>query len=475
MLIALIAAVALIATTTALAQQAGAIERATETRLSASELRADLLAYGRASDLAFLRHSSEANIERNQAIVDIRERLAKLDRDLESPQSRQALEQARRTIDEYLAVRSAAERGQSSLSSVIEVASNRLKAAEQAADNLEVAGKAEADAARRAVERWDGVANKLGGAVVLILIGGTALALIGMKRLVYDPLRRLEETIVAFASGTRGARAKEDGPVEIRTVSHVFNDLADRLSQEEQNRFTFLAGVAHDLRNPLSALRLSAESLDRADRSVSLDRIHKTLSLIARQVNQLERMIGDFLDAARIEAGRLELEVQRVDLRLLVEDIVVLYRPASPKHELSLSVPDREVTVHCDPVRIGQVLSNLVSNAVKYSPHGGKVTVSLATEGGEATIAVRDQGIGMSREDRRHVFEPFRRSGVSRELVPGVGLGLSVSRRITEAHGGRIEVETSIGVGSIFRVYLPIAQGAPTEAHRPAPLAPGHH
>jgi signal transduction histidine kinase len=112
--------------------------------------------------------------------------------------------------------------------------------------------------------------------------------------------------------------------------------------------------------------------------------------------------------------------------------------------------------VSCDALRIEQVLTNLVSNAIKYSPRGGRVEVTLEQPGTEAILNVVDQGVGIPSDDQAHIFEPFRRSGASRELVPGAGLGLFVARRIVEAHGGRIEVESRPGAGSTFRVHLPL-------------------
>jgi signal transduction histidine kinase len=106
-------------------------------------------------------------------------------------------------------------------------------------------------------------------------------------------------------------------------------------------------------------------------------------------------------------------------------------------------------------MRLGQVLSNLLSNAVKYSPKAGPIKITLEAEDGYAVVAVADQGIGIQPGEHEQIFEPFRRTGASRDLVPGVGLGLSIARRIVEAHGGRIEITSKPGCGSTFRVYLP--------------------
>jgi len=164
-------------------------------------------------------------------------------------------------------------------------------------------------------------------------------------------------------------------------------------------------------------------------------------------------MVGDFLDAARIESGHLELQLRRRDLRELAQEAVELYGASSRAHRLVYSPAETPVEVRCDAERIAQVLNNLVSNAIKYSPQGGDVRVSVTASKGDAIVAVQDSGIGIAPEDQKHIFEPFRRTGASRDTAPGVGLGLSVAHQIIEAHGGRIDVESTLGVGSTFRVH----------------------
>jgi signal transduction histidine kinase len=155
--------------------------------------------------------------------------------------------------------------------------------------------------------------------------------------------------------------------------------------------------------------------------------------------------------------------------------VVELYQATGPSHELSLSVPETPVLLRCDGTRIEQVLNNLVSNALKYSPTGTHVEVTVLQQGEEALLSVSDQGIGISTEDQRHLFAPFRRSPDARVSAPGAGLGLSVARRIVEAHGGLIEVDSQPGKGSVFRIRLPLARAArlkPQPPERPPSWKP---
>jgi signal transduction histidine kinase len=176
-------------------------------------------------------------------------------------------------------------------------------------------------------------------------------------------------------------------------------------------------------------------------------------------------MVGDLLDAARIEGGHLELKRVACDLRRIAADAVELFRPTTDRHELRLDVADSPVIVVGDGLRLEQVLVNLVSNAIKYSPEGGVIEVFVGLEGDRAMVRVADRGLGIAPDEVPHIFEPFRRAGSSRDVVPGVGLGLSVSRHIIEAHAGRIDVESSVGAGTTFRVRLPLAIPEPGSDH----------
>ena len=175
----------------------------------------------------------------------------------------------------------------------------------------------------------------------------------------------------------------------------------------------------------------------------------------SRQVDLLVRMISDFLEVSRIEAGQLKLSKEECDARAIAVHAADLFQAASSMHELIAKVPDRPVPVVCDSLRMEQVTNNLVSNAIKYSPAGGRVEVTVERRGSEVVWEVRDTGIGIPLHEQAAIFEPFRRGNVTREAIPGVGLGLATARRIVAAHGGRIELTSAPGEGSTFSVCLP--------------------
>jgi signal transduction histidine kinase len=328
----------------------------------------------------------------------------------------------------------------------------------------------QARAAEAQAERWDRFAHVGGPLLATLLLAMLLGSLFWVRRAVLRPVVQLRQAMRRFASGRKRTRAPETGPSELREVARTFNEMASSLARQQEDQLTFLAGVAHDLRNPLSALKMSA-ALVAPGREASPERVQKTLALVRRQVARLDRMVGDLLDATRIEAGKLELQLEERDARELARSVMELYQATGASHELRLTLPDTPVPLFCDGTRIEQVLNNLVSNALKYSPAGSRVDVVVAQEGEEAVLSVSDQGIGVSAEERRHLFAAFKRTRGARERAPGAGLGLSVARRIVEAHGGHIEVESQPGQGSVFRVRLPLARAA-AQAGTPAPGSP---
>ncbi len=303
--------------------------------------------------------------------------------------------------------------------------------------------------------RWERVANNLAAIAIVALLLGIIMGLWSIRRHVYRPLLFIRDALVRFRPGATGAAVPETGPSELREIAHEFNDMAARLERQREVQLRFVAGVAHDLRNPLSALKLNA-ALVRPDRPLPPeDKVRERFALVVRQVERIEQMVEDLLDTARIEAGKLELRLAENDLRGLLREAVALHEGTSPVHELVLHMPEEPVLVRSDATRISQVLNNLLGNAIKYSPRGGQVRVELTTTRETAWVAVKDSGVGIPAAERESIFEPFRRSTTTRDTIPGIGLGLAVARRIIEAHGGHIEVESEEGAGTTFRIRLP--------------------
>ena len=312
----------------------------------------------------------------------------------------------------------------------------------------------EASAARLRVADGEELATWIGTGAAAATLLATAIAAWWLRARAFRPALALGKTMETFASGEHGCRAAEQGPAEFQAMATRFNQMAETLERHERDQLAFVAGVAHDIRTPLAALAASAELLRHEP---SQERVQKTADLVGRQVRTLDRMVSDLLDAARAEAGQLELQVNDCDLRRVAEAVGALYRPLSSAHDLVVRVPPEPVAIKCDAQRLEQVVSNLVSNAIKYSPEGGPVELTLETHPRGATITVSDQGLGIPRHDLERIFESFQRGRAGRLTASGAGLGLAVCRRIVEAHSGHIEVDSEPGAGSIFRVHLPHA------------------
>lgn len=216
----------------------------------------------------------------------------------------------------------------------------------------------------------------------------------------------------------------------------------------------FLSIVSHELRTPLTTIKGYAQMLQRKLEHSPDDQ--RFANNIDAQVGRLSRLVDDLLDVTRFSRGQFELTVERTDIRSILEDVVTRFRIVSSKHAFRLALDEGNFEGEWDRDRLEQVLNNLVGNAVKYSPHGGEVTVSTRHDNGHLVIAVRDQGVGIPESDRRHLFDRFFRGNAENTDIKGLGLGLYVSQRIVEAHGGTIAATSAPDQGSEFFFTLPL-------------------
>jgi two-component system sensor histidine kinase MtrB len=454
-IIVLAAVSSLLLLTSYLHQMTSHLQNAVEGVRLAERLGVELLTYYRQGDLQLhplsdVRTVPLQHIEaRLQAVLDEMEPLAV------TAEEQELMQEIRQKVNAYLAAYQWADGA--SPEQVAKKVGPLLDEALSSLEKLVAFNVREAHNVQAQANRWDQIANIGGSSVAVLLLMGMATILLWMRRAVLRPVLQVSQAMRRFGAGYKSIRAPETGPAELREMARTFNEMASSLSRQQDDQLAFLAGVAHDLRNPLSALKMSTELADSSRSNGSPERIQKMLVLVRRQVARLDRMVGDLLDSTRIEAGRLELQLEERDARELAHVVVELYQAAGPSHELSLSVPESPVLLRCDGARIEQVLNNLVSNALKYSPEGRRVEVTVQQRGEEALLSVSDQGIGISAEEQRYLFTPFRRSPGARQRASGAGLGLSVARRIVEAHGGLIEVDSQPGQGSVFRIRLPLS------------------
>ncbi len=229
-----------------------------------------------------------------------------------------------------------------------------------------------------------------------------------------------------------------------------------RFRQAEEIKTTFVSVVSHELKTPVALIKGYAETLRREDAAWDRETMLDSLAVIVEEADHLTHLIDNLLEASRIQAGRLKLEPTDVSLPRLAQKIVEGMRDQAAKHSMELDFPSDFPVVWGDPERLQEVLSNLIDNAVKYSPAGGTVWIGGRADQASVTVYVADQGIGIPAEAQERIFERFQRLD-SNELkhTKGTGLGLYLVKAIVQAHGGRIWVESMPGRGSIFIFVLP--------------------
>lgn len=230
-----------------------------------------------------------------------------------------------------------------------------------------------------------------------------------------------------------------------------------REKELDQMKSQLLSTVSHELRTPLSSIKGFATTLLREDVDWDETTRREFLSIIDQESDRLSELIGNLLDMSRIEAGTLRVEPEPTDLRPIVEDMVAGFAVMTRSHHLKADLPLDLPLVNADPRRVRQVLRNLVENAVKYSPGGGPITITLRPSDGQLQVSVSDRGIGIEPQYLDHLFDRFYQvDSASTRRVGGSGLGLSICKAIIEAHHGRIWVESERGVGSTFYFTLPL-------------------
>jgi PAS domain S-box-containing protein len=233
-----------------------------------------------------------------------------------------------------------------------------------------------------------------------------------------------------------------------------------RLTQLAQLKNTFVNAVSHELRTPLTSIRGYAEFLEDRIGGPLTPMQDEFVHHIALGTRRLARLVDDLLDFARLEAGTFRLARETIEVRDLVDDVVSSLQPQALAMQVPLTValPPDEVWLCADPQRVEQVLTNLIHNALKFTPAGGQVSVTLRVEGDDALISVADTGVGIAPEHQGHIFEKFFQvSHASPSGIGGSGLGLFIAKSLVEAHGGHIGLESAAGRGSRFWFALPLS------------------
>jgi len=297
--------------------------------------------------------------------------------------------------------------------------------------------------------------NNIGIALVIVLVLGALGGWVLAKRSL-SPIGYIASKASQITSENLGERLNQRGTAdEIDNLIQTINGMIARLENSFKRIAEFTADASHELKTPICALRGEAEVLLSKNRP--LEEYQEGLAHFIERFDQLNRMINDLILLSKFDSSQVELRMASLRLDLLVHDIGNLFRTLAEQKGIDLQM-DRiqEVTILGDKVRLQQLFTNLLGNAIKYTP-GGSIRITVEKDEKSAIVHVRDTGIGISREEQEKIFERFYRVDKSRSKENGgVGLGLSIAEWVAKAHQGRIEVRSELNRGSTFTVYLPI-------------------
>jgi two-component system osmolarity sensor histidine kinase EnvZ len=274
-------------------------------------------------------------------------------------------------------------------------------------------------------------------------VAALLLSLLGAWLIVFRitrPLKALQEAARKVGAGETAARLDEGGPTELATVAHAFNQMSADLAQLDQDRALILAGISHDLRTPLTRLRMGIEM-------AGDDGLREGMSA---DVEEMDKTIGQFLDFARSESGEA---LQEVDVGALLAELATQYQ----RRGFNVAVPPAPTLASAIPVRpqaLRRAVSNLIDNALRHAGNDSPVELALNAAAGESSIEVRDRGPGIPSQEVERMKRPFARLETARTDAAGAGLGLAIVERIARSHNGRLELLAREGGGLVARLVL---------------------
>ncbi len=285
-----------------------------------------------------------------------------------------------------------------------------------------------------------------------------------LAQLMGRPIKKLTEGAKSIGQGNLEQKISVRSRDELGDLAGEFNRMAKKLKELDQMKDDFVSSVSHELRSPLTSIKGYVDFILRGKSGPLNKKLVEYLTIVKNNTSRLGMFINDILDLAKIEAKRFDLGREALELPPLIEEMVTFFRPQAEEGKIQLEavVPTSISLVSADQDKLRQVFTNLLSNAFKFTPQGGKITIEAKNSEKEkfVEIAVKDTGVGIAREDLKKVFDKFQQIKPSEgkvKKVKGTGLGLAIVRGIVEAHGGQIWVESELNKGSNFIFTLPKA------------------
>lgn len=271
------------------------------------------------------------------------------------------------------------------------------------------------------------------------------------------PIQRVTQAVTSLAQAERRDALPEHGPREVRLLTRAVNALVERLRALEQARRQLLANLVHELGRPLGSLRMAAQVLLQGSKD-DPQQLDELLLGMDHELAGLQRLLDDLAHLHDQVLGPLELDRQSIRISEWLPSILHSWQKAARQKGLAwgVTIPPGLPKLYVDPTRLTQMIGNLLSNAIKFTPPGGKVDVSAGVDGAKFWLCVSDTGLGIPSEDQDKLFTPFYRGVQAAKMSEGLGLGLSITRDLAQAHGGTIVVDSRSGQGSRFTILLPL-------------------
>ncbi len=229
------------------------------------------------------------------------------------------------------------------------------------------------------------------------------------------------------------------------------------METKEEEWLRFIDTLSHELKTPLTSIIAAAGLLAEELENIADKSSQKLIQTIIKNANTLEKRLVELLDIVKTGSGKIQLQLEPVDMKSLVQGTCIQITPLlqGKGQKLTTDLPASLPLIHGDGPRLEQVLLNLMTNAVKFTPQGGSISIKVREQDSGVTVAVKDNGIGIAREEQSRLFKPYSRVSSDRQHQPGLGLGLALAKQVVELHGGKIWVDSESGSGSTFSFYLP--------------------
>jgi two-component system sensor histidine kinase GlrK len=290
----------------------------------------------------------------------------------------------------------------------------------------------------------------------MALVPGAMILTALFAILITRPIQQMDKAIRRLGEGDFSMPARIEGPRDLEQLGERLDWMRTRLVEVEQDKNRFLQHISHELKTPLTAIREGAELLNESVVGSLNAQQGEIVAILRDNTLQLQKLIEDLLDFNIASSRGSQLQVEHVDLIPLIESVLADHKVAALARQLDMKVDLRPVELYGDRAKLQTLVDNLVSNAIKFSPEQGLLSVRLEIQGGQAVIEVADTGPGIPEDERRRVFDAFYQGSSSAiGHVKGTGLGLSIAREYARAHNGYIEAIDNAGIGACLRVVLP--------------------